>query len=84
MGMFDSVIVACPKCGSPNECQSKSGDCNLDVYKLEDCPSDVLQDVNRHAPFTCKCGEIFRIDFKIVPASVLGAKAVPCSKDYES
>ena len=62
MGCYDSVIVCCPSCGEQHELQSKSGDCFLEVYTLENCPYDVLQDINRHAPFNCECGITFNVD----------------------
>lgn len=62
MGMFYSVLVPCPKCGEKSEFQSKGGECLLQVYELEDCPFDVLSDINRHAPNTClKCGAVFEV-----------------------
>lgn len=62
MGCFDSVLVPCPRCGRKNEFQSKSGRCCLDVYELADAPSDVLKDVNRHAPCECECGCLYKVD----------------------
>ena len=57
MGLYDSVMVKCPKCGEEkNEFQSKSGECLLDVYTLENCPNDVMVNVNRHSPCKCNCG----------------------------
>ena len=57
------VLVPCPKCGEESVFQSKSGPCILDEYNLSDCPSDVLSDVNRHAPNTCeKCGTAFYVE----------------------
>ncbi len=35
MGMYDEVILACPHCGHANEEQSKSGDCVLGRYHLD-------------------------------------------------
>lgn len=65
MGMFDSVMVPCPSCGEINEFQSKSGDCTLDVYSLDNCPLDVIYDINRHSPIYCqKCGVGYRVDVK--------------------
>jgi len=62
MGMYDSVNVPCPKCGTESEFQSKGGDCLLNVYTLDNCPMDVLSDVNRHAPNDCeKCGTRFYV-----------------------
>ena len=48
MGMFDTVNIPCPKCQTPNEFQSKGGDCLLQTYTLETAPKNVLLDVNRH------------------------------------
>lgn len=62
MGMFDSVMIPCPKCGGQQEAQSKSGPCLLGFFPLESAPSDVMEDVNRHAPFTCSaCGAQFKV-----------------------
>ncbi len=62
MGMFDTVLVKCPKCGKEHEFQSKSGECLLGAYTLENCPDDVMADVNRHSPYCCDCGEVFKVD----------------------
>ena len=64
MGMYDSVIVRCPKCGKENEFQSKSGECLLDVYTLENCPDDVMVNVNRHSPCECNCGFNYEVDIE--------------------
>jgi len=62
MGMFDTVLVKCPKCGEEHEFQSKSGDCSLDVYTLENCPDDVLYNINRHSPYECECNNYLSVD----------------------
>ena len=62
MGMFDTVMVPCPQCGTKNEFQSKGGECKLAVYDLEDVPVDVLSDANRYPNSCSKCG----IPYKIV------------------
>ena len=64
MGMYDSVWVKCPKCKTENEFQTKSGKCLLDNYTLENCPGDVLEDINRHSPHLCKCGTSYEVDIK--------------------
>lgn len=69
MGMYDSVIVKCPKCGAEHEFQSKSGDCFLREYTLEDCPDNVMVNVNRHSPYNCDCGVSIEVD-------ILSRKAV--------
>ena len=73
MGVYDTVYVPCPNCGEPYEAQSKSGDCTLAIYTLDDAPPDVLAGVNRHAPFVCdECGEVFKVELVTV------ARSVPC------
>ena len=62
MGMFDTVIVPCPECGEEHKFQSKSGECFLQVVSLDECPNDILADVNRHSPCTCKCGCMFDVN----------------------
>lgn len=54
MGLFDRVEVPCPECGAKNDFQSKGGDCSMHCYTLENAPDDVMSDVNRHAPISCR------------------------------
>jgi len=62
MGMFDTILIPCPRCGAKYEAQSKSGDCILAHYELSETPVDVLADVNHHAPFACEsCGAVFAV-----------------------
>ena len=64
MGCYDSILLPCPKCGEIYEAQSKSGACLLEIYDFKDTPTDVMENVNRHAPFTCfGCGTIFKVEF---------------------
>ena len=67
MGMFDSVMLRCPKCGEEHEAQTKSGSCILALYDFpgdgpRPAPDDVMQDVNRHGPFHCECGTVFEVE----------------------
>ena len=64
MGCYDTVLVSCPECGFENDFQSKSGECTLSNYTIDNCPDDVLSDVNRHAPYKCKCGLYLSINIK--------------------
>ena len=73
--MYDSVMVNCPKCGQGNEFQSKSGECLLEVYTLENCPNEVLANVNRHSPCKCECGFKYEVDLS-------NRKAVISSDDF--
>ena len=82
MGMYDTVMVPCPTCGEPAEFQSKSGDCKLDTYTLEDAPDDVLDDVNRHGPNSCgKCSTLFGVEISGQrPRRTLTARSVAVSE----
>jgi len=64
MGMYDDVIVYCPRCGDEHEFQSKSGPCCLKRYSLNNCPNDVMSDINRHSPYKCDCGVELEVDVK--------------------
>lgn len=65
MGMFDTVTVPCPTCGERREFQSKSGECKLETYTLDDAPDDVLLDVNRHSPLRCHvCGTRYSVEIR--------------------
>ncbi len=70
MGMYDTILVPCPKCGERYDAQSKSGECSLQVFSFEECPEDVMRNVNRHAPFVCECGTAFMVEFKPEPIIV--------------
>jgi hypothetical protein len=64
MGVFDTVIVNCPNCNKAIEFQSKGGECNMYEYTLEDCPDDVLSNINRHSPYICDCGKSLSVNIK--------------------
>lgn len=81
MGCYDTVLVRCPQCGEESGFQSKSGECLLRVFKLADCPPDVMFDVNRHAPNKCeKCGTWFQVEFHIDPAVIVKPETVRDAK----
>lgn len=71
MGVFDTVIVECPKCRHSNDLQSKGADYpSLSIYTLDNVPSDVLSDIDRHAPHSCiDCGTRFEI--KLIPTVIV-------------
>jgi len=71
MGLYDSVWVECPNCTEINKFQTKSGDCFLKDYRLEDCPDDVLEDVNRHSPIECACKTLYAVDINIKKAVII-------------
>lgn len=74
--MYDTVWVKCPKCHEENSFQSKSGDCLLIDYTLEDCPDDVMANVNRHSPCECdNCGLFYEVDVTNRKAVITSASA---------
>ncbi len=78
MGMYDIVFVPCPTCGERGEFQSKSGDCTLETYELDEAPDDVLRDVNRHAPLRCHvCGTRYAVEVSgSRPLRTLSARSI--------
>jgi len=71
MGVYDEVKVPCPKCGELYYAQSKGGDSCMMTYALNDCPIEVLCDVNRHAPFECtNCKTNFKVKLEITPSVI--------------
>lgn len=57
MGMFDSVLVPCPKCGAPVEFQSKEGNCACEVFDLDTAPAIILRDIINWPDYCEKCGQ---------------------------
>jgi len=65
MGCYDTVEVPCPECGKVEYFQSKGGDCRMANYTLDYAPNDVLDDINRHSPYTCReCDTTFCVMVK--------------------
>jgi hypothetical protein len=62
MGMFDSVMVTCPKCGKLTEFQSKAGKRMLLTYEESHVPTGIAADLSGkeghcdecRAPITCQ------------------------------
>lgn len=70
MGVYDMIEVPCPKCGEIEYAQSKGAwSPEMHTFTLDNCPNDVLSNVNRHAPFYCaNCDIYFSVKFmNIVP-----------------
>jgi predicted RNA-binding Zn-ribbon protein involved in translation (DUF1610 family) len=66
MGCYDTVLVPCPECGEIEYFQSKGGDCLMRDFTLDECPTDVLTDINRHAPYECqRCGTKFEVSYTL-------------------
>jgi hypothetical protein len=63
MGVYDTVRVPCPQCGTLGYFQTKSGPCEMKEYDLADAPVDVMANVNRHAPWQCEeCWTYFWVE----------------------
>lgn len=71
MGMFDSVIIYCPNCGTQIEFQSKAGDCNLRSYTLSDIPSTIAADLIGDCASCSKCKRLIRIQGSVVCYPIL-------------
>jgi hypothetical protein len=60
MGLYDTVIVPCPKCGKQNDRQSKAGKCTMSEYTIDDAPLNVLMDIDGET-IRCDCGHIYSV-----------------------
>lgn len=62
MGLFDSVMVDCPKCGNQTEFQSKADDdAYCRVFTPDTAPTEILIDVLNDPHFCEKCGAWFAL-----------------------
>lgn len=65
MGCYDTIIGKCPECNAENYFQSKSGDCCLETYDIEEAPNEIMQDANRHTPEQCEgCEKLLFVDIE--------------------
>ena len=56
MGMFDSVVARCPRCGGELEFQSKSGECSLATYPVYAVPVEVASGADGTSAECVGCG----------------------------
>lgn len=42
MGMHDTLVISCPRCGEETEFQSKAGPCSMTEYQVYDAPLAIL------------------------------------------
>ena len=68
MGMFDSVIARCPKCGGEVEFQSKAGPCELKRYRADDVPPANAESIAGDVSTCRACGN----PMKLRPATPIG------------
>jgi endogenous inhibitor of DNA gyrase (YacG/DUF329 family) len=61
MGLFDSVVTGCPKCGHLLEWQSKAGVRSLYRYPLSDVPIEIAVDLSGETVVCPQCGKLSTI-----------------------
>ena len=81
MGMFDSVIVNCPECGTAVEFQSKAGCCELKRYSHRSVPQEIAIDIDGQHQFCKACGE--KVELLYPGATVRVAMIIVKDEDYD-
>jgi endogenous inhibitor of DNA gyrase (YacG/DUF329 family) len=73
MGMYDSVMVNCPKCGTLVELQSKAGKCKMEKYSVYEVPPEIAIDIDGHSESCNNCGThvVIRMPFKIASVCMI-------------
>jgi len=62
MGMFDSLIIKCPRCRADVEFQTKAGDCTLERYRATDnIPADVAASLLNDSTYCRECGNYIKL-----------------------
>lgn len=61
MGLYDSVLARCPKCGKDVEFQSKAGARQLNNYSANDVPPQIAEDIEGKASACHFCGEVIKL-----------------------
>lgn len=65
MGMFDWVTIKCRSCGKELNLQSKAGECDLTVYRLDTVPKEIAADIIGES-INCSCGVTIEIRGKFI------------------
>ena len=72
MGMYDTVLIKCPKCDGDIEFQSKAGKCLLSTYTLRDAPEELIDDIiDEGSVWCCNCEVDLKVFEKIVKKIIL-------------
>lgn len=73
MGMFDSVMVICPRCKSLVEFQSKAGKCDMETYSVHEVPPEIALDIDGNSESCKGCGThvVIRMPFKIASVCMI-------------
>jgi len=88
MGMFDTVLVPCPKCGHLEEAQTKSGARILGYYDWpaegakNPAPPDVMPGIDTH--YKCLgCGVKFQVNTLKHPVLVPGEYEIVLTEEND-
>jgi len=65
MGMYDSVCIRCPECGTEVEFQTKSGDCICARYTYDNVPANVAGGLDGEIEECPECGHMVQIKLNI-------------------
>ena len=65
MGVYNTVKVPCPSCGKEAYIQTKSGECDMITYRLDEAPSDDLPGLQDKWE-RCQCGTTFEVEIEVV------------------
>lgn len=82
MGMFDTIEFKCAKCGNTIEVQTKSGSCQLEVYKADKVPVSVAVGAPR-INICGQCGRVWRLRKFVEPTVSLELYPHSCDDDLE-
>ena len=55
MGMYDTLVVNCPQCGSRVHFQSKAGECSLTEYSIFNVPAQIAVDCENDVEICPNC-----------------------------
>lgn len=70
MGMFDTVVFTCPKCGDSVEEQTKIGECYLAKYDSNHVPPFISQHLEGEITWCQGCGTQFTMHQLVKPNTV--------------
>jgi hypothetical protein len=63
MGVFDTILFACPVCGNQIEKQSKAGDCRLNDYDQCVVPVEISKALENTEVDCSNCGNTFVVKY---------------------
>jgi hypothetical protein len=64
MGMFDTVLFKCPKCGKQLEEQSKAGECLLEDFSENRVPVVIALSIVGNDVYCGDCKETFEVAYQ--------------------